>query len=161
MIFFKIRPNFESSKQVNFPIYAYDEIGLLANSFNEMSRKMSADIAELQRLNEQLVRTEKLAAMGTLAAGVALEVNNPLASISSLVQIMRAADGHSDETRERLSLISTQIERIGQVTRDMTNFARSRPAARGEIDWRFNAASDGIDRKGKWRNTNAGAPSGR
>lgn len=111
-----------------------DEIGLLADSFNEMSRKMSADIAELQRLNEQLVRTEKLAAMGTLAAGVAHEVNNPLASISSLVQIMRAADGHSDETRERLGLISAQIERIGQVTRDMTNFARSRPAARGEID---------------------------
>lgn len=111
-----------------------DEIGLLADSFNEMSRKMSADIAELQRLNEQLVRTEKLAAMGTLAAGVAHEVNNPLASISSLVQIMRAADGHSDETRERLSLISAQIERIGQVTRDMTNFARSRPAVRNEVD---------------------------
>ncbi len=111
-----------------------DEIGLLADSFNEMSRKMRADIDELQRLNEQLVRTEKLAAMGTLAAGVAHEVNNPLASISSLVQIMRAADGHSDETRERLNLISAQIERIGQVTRDMTNFARSRPAARGEID---------------------------
>ena len=111
-----------------------DEIGLLADSFNEMSRKMRADIDELQRLNEQLVRTEKLAAMGTLAAGVAHEVNNPLASISSLVQIMRAADGHSDETRERLNLISAQIERIGQVTRDMTNFARSRPAARGDVD---------------------------
>ncbi|MBK7934220.1 MAG: HAMP domain-containing protein [Acidobacteria bacterium] len=111
-----------------------DEIGLLADSFNEMSRKMRADIDELGRLNEQLVRTEKLAAMGTLAAGVAHEVNNPLASISSLVQIMRAAEGHSDETRERLNLISAQIERIGQVTRDMTNFARSRPAARGEIE---------------------------
>ncbi len=111
-----------------------DEIGLLADSFNEMSRKMRSDIDELQRLNDQFVRTEKLAAMGTLAAGVAHEVNNPLASISSLVQIMRAGEGHSDETRERLNLISAQIERIGQVTRDMTNFARSRPAARGKID---------------------------
>ena len=111
-----------------------DEIGLLANSFNEMSRKMAADIDELQRLNEQLIRAEKLAAMGTLAAGVAHEVNNPLASISSLVQMMRAEAGHSDETRERLNLISAQINRINQVTKDMTNFARSRPAAKHDVD---------------------------
>ena len=111
-----------------------DEIGLLADSFNEMSRKMAADIDELQRLNEQLIRAEKLAAMGTLAAGVAHEVNNPLASISSLVQMMRAEAGHSDETRERLNLISAQIDRINQVTKDMTNFARSRPAAKRDVD---------------------------
>ena len=110
-----------------------DEIGLLANSFNEMSRKMAADIAELQRLNEQLIRTEKLAAMGTLAAGVAHEVNNPLASISSLVQMMRSQEGHSPETGEKLNLISEQIERIKQVTKDMTDFARTRPAARSEV----------------------------
>ena len=111
-----------------------DEIGLLADSFNEMSRKMAADIDELQRLNSQLIRTEKLAAMGTLAAGVAHEVNNPLASISSLVQMMRGQEGHSSETREKLNLISAQIERITQVTRGMTDFARTRPAARGDVD---------------------------
>ncbi|MFZ1702315.1 MAG: ATP-binding protein [Pyrinomonadaceae bacterium] len=111
-----------------------DEIGLLASSFNEMSRKMASDIEELKSLNEQLIRAEKLAAMGTLAAGVSHEVNNPLASISSLVQMMRTQEGHSDETRERLDLISTQIDRIKQVTRDMTNFARTRPAARTEVD---------------------------
>ena len=111
-----------------------DEIGVLASSFNKMSRKMALDIEELQRLNEQLIRAEKLAAMGTLAAGVAHEVNNPLASISSLVQMLRAQEGHSVETRETLQLISTQIERIKRVTSDMTNFARSRPAARSEAD---------------------------
>ena len=111
-----------------------DEIGLLASSFNEMSRKMASDIDELQRLNEQLIRAEKLAAMGTLAAGVAHEVNNPLASISSLVQMMRSESGHSVETRERLNLISAQIDRIKQVTEDMTNFARTRPAARADVD---------------------------
>ena len=111
-----------------------DEIGLLADSFNEMSRKMASDIEQLQRLNEQLIRAEKLAAMGTLAAGVAHEVNNPLASISSLVQMMRSQEGHSVETRERLNLISDQIQRITQVTNDMTNFARTRPAAKSEAD---------------------------
>ncbi len=109
-----------------------DEIGLLADSFNEMSRKMASDIEQLQSLNDQLIRAEKLAAMGTLAAGVAHEVNNPLASISSLVQMMRSQEGHSAETREKLNMISDQIQRISQVTKDMTNFARSRPAARTE-----------------------------
>lgn len=111
-----------------------DEIGLLADSFNDMSRKMAFDIEELQRLNEQFIRTEKLAAMGTLAAGVAHEVNNPLASISSLIQMMQSQNDLTDETRDRLKLISTQIERITQVTRDMTNFARSRPAAKRSLD---------------------------
>jgi two-component system, NtrC family, sensor kinase len=111
-----------------------DEIGLLADSFNDMSRKMAFDIEELQRLNEQFIRTEKLAAMGTLAAGVAHEVNNPLASISSLIQMMQSQNDLTDETRDRLKLISTQIQRITQVTRDMTNFARSRPAAKRALD---------------------------
>jgi signal transduction histidine kinase len=111
-----------------------DEIGLLAESFNDMSRKMAFDIESLKQMNEQLVRSDKLAAMGTLAAGVAHEVNNPLASISSLIQMMRTRDGSSAETKEQLDLISSQIERITRVTKDLTDFARSRPDARTMVD---------------------------
>ncbi len=120
-----------------------DEVGLLAASFNEMSRKMAADIEHLRALNEQLIRTEKLAAAGTLAAGVAHEVNNPLASISSLIQILQtrlntdtAADQQTNETREMLRLIQTQIARITQVLRGMTDFASARPPARVPLDVR-------------------------
>lgn len=111
-----------------------DEIGVLSESFNEMSRKMAADIEQLRHLNEQLIRTEKLAAMGTLSAGVAHEVNNPLASISSLIQMMRRNDDFDSESKEKLELIQTQIQRITQVTKDMMDFARVRPAAKSEID---------------------------
>jgi signal transduction histidine kinase len=114
-----------------------DEVGLLAASFNEMSRKMAEDIERLRALNEHLVRAEKLAAAGALAAGVAHEVNNPLASISSLIQIIQSRPLTPDreaETREMLRLISTQIERISQVLRDMLDFARQRPPARAQLD---------------------------
>lgn len=111
-----------------------DEIGLLAESFNEMSLKMASDINELQKLNEQLVKTEKLAAMGTLASGVAHEVNNPLASISSIIQLLQAKQTLDQDTHELLRLVGTQINRISQVTQDMMNFARVRPAARALID---------------------------
>ncbi len=110
-----------------------DELGLLAESFNEMSRKMASDIEQLQKLNEQLIRTEKLAAMGTLSAGVAHEVNNPLASISSLIQMMQAKKDLDEKSKENLRLISAQIQRITQVTRDMMDFARVRPAAKSVV----------------------------
>ncbi len=111
-----------------------DEIGLLAESFNEMSRKMAHDIEQLRQLNEQLIRTEKLAAMGTLSAGVAHEVNNPLASISSLIQMMQARSNLDADATEKLKLISTQISRITRVTKDMMDFARVRPAAKSVAD---------------------------
>jgi len=116
-----------------------DEVGLLAESFNEMSRKMADDIERLRAVGEQLARTEKLAAAGTLAAGVAHEVNNPLASISSLIQILqsRTANGAAEaEARETLRLVQTQIARITQVLRDMMDFARTRPPARAPLDVR-------------------------
>jgi signal transduction histidine kinase len=117
-----------------------DEVGLLAASFNEMSRKMADDIERLRTMSDQLVRTEKLAAAGTLAAGIAHEVNNPLASISSLVQILQARvpadedDERTAETREMLRVISQQIARITQVLRDMMDFARQRTPARAPLD---------------------------
>lgn len=111
-----------------------DEIGLLADSFNEMSGKMAADIEQLKQLNEKLIRTEKLAAMGTLAAGVAHEVNNPLASISSLIQMIQGQNDVNSDTKEKLKLISSQIDRISRVTKDMTDFARTNPSAKQAVD---------------------------
>ncbi len=111
-----------------------DEIGLLANSFNEMSRKMANDIEQLQKLSDQLIRTEKLAAMGTLSAGVAHEINNPLAAISSLIQMMQSKNNLDEKMSENLKIISTQIQRITQVTKDMMDFARVRPAAKTSIN---------------------------
>jgi signal transduction histidine kinase len=114
-------------------LYSNDEMGLLAASFNEMSRKMASDIERLRELNEHLIRAEKLAAAGTLAAGIAHEVNNPLASISSLIQLLQARE-YDPETSEQLRLISTQIERITQVLRDMMEFASTRPPERAPLD---------------------------
>jgi signal transduction histidine kinase len=100
-----------------------DELGVLAASFNAMSRKMAGDIARLREINQAMIRSEKLATAGTLAAGVAHEVSNPLASISSLVQSLLAR-ANDERERETLRIILTQITRISGVLRDLMDFAR-------------------------------------
>ena len=99
-----------------------------------MSRKLASDIEQIKKMNEHLLRTDRLAAMGTLSAGVAHEVNNPLASISSLIQMLQKNGSANGETAEMLTLISEQIGRISRVTKDLTDFARVRPAARKPVN---------------------------
>jgi signal transduction histidine kinase len=100
-----------------------DELGVLASSFNTMSRKMADDIARLKEINQVMVRTEKLATAGALATSVAHEVNNPLASISSLVQSLLIRETE-ERNRETLRIIFSQITRISAVLRDLMEFAR-------------------------------------
>jgi signal transduction histidine kinase len=107
------------------PLTSNDELGVLASSFNVMSRKMAEDIARLKEINQAMIRTEKLAAAGALATSVAHEVNNPLAAISSLVQ-SQLSRAETERDRETLRLILAQITRITVVLRDLMDFARPR-----------------------------------
>lgn len=100
-----------------------DELGVLASSFNVMSRKMAGDITQLKQMNQAMIQTEKLAVAGTMATSIAHEVNNPLASISSLVQSLMLEE--TDEKKQgRLRLMLGQIDRISRVSRDLMELAR-------------------------------------
>ena len=85
------------------------------------------DVTSLRRLHEQIVRSERLAAAGLLAAGVAHEVGNPLTCISSLAQVLMARA--SDHTiREGLENIGVHVDRIGRIVQDLTRLTRPTPA---------------------------------
>jgi len=85
------------------------------------------DVTSLRRLHEQIVRSERLAAAGLLAAGVAHEVGNPLTCISSLAQflIARASD---PAMREGLENIEVHVDRISRIVQDLTRLTRPAPA---------------------------------
>ncbi|MEX2116580.1 MAG: PAS domain S-box protein [Bacteroidota bacterium] len=81
------------------------------------------DITEQKALERQLVRSQKMESIGTLAAGIAHEVGNPLTSISSLVQvILRTTE--DEFAKEKLELIKNQINRITRIIRDLVDFSR-------------------------------------
>src|SRR5882757_97252 len=85
------------------------------------------DVTSLRRLHEHIVRSERLAAAGLLAAGVAHEVGNPLTCISSLAQVLMARA--SDHTiREGLENIEVHVDRIGRIVQDLTRLTRPTPA---------------------------------
>jgi len=81
------------------------------------------DITRQKQLEQQLMHSQKMESMGTLAAGIAHEVGNPLASISSIVQVIQRTTGE-DYTREKLALVESQVRRITKIIRDLVDFSR-------------------------------------
>lgn len=81
------------------------------------------DLHEKRNLERQLMHTQKMESIGALAAGVAHEVGNPLASISALVQIIQRRTG-DEFIIEKLELVKKQITRISKIIRDLVDFSR-------------------------------------
>ena len=88
---------------------------------------------ELQQSQALLVQQEKQAAFGLLAAGIAHEVGNPLAAISSLVQLLQMRD-LDDYTRERLQMVADQLNRIQRTLRELVGFSRPASLERTRCD---------------------------
>ena len=81
------------------------------------------DITEQKILEQQLVRSQKMESIGTLAAGLAHEVGNPLTAISSLVQVIERTS-QDEFAKEKLALISNQVVRITKIIRNLVDFSR-------------------------------------
>ena len=95
-----------------------DEIGTLADSFNHM-------IDELKSFEERLVKSEKLATAGQMAAGFAHEIRNPLTSVKMLGQVLHKRMKHEPENQEMLSSIVKEIDRVDRIIQEMID--RTRP----------------------------------
>ncbi|HEY8234741.1 MAG TPA: ATP-binding protein [Vicinamibacteria bacterium] len=92
------------------------------------------DITARIRLEEQLQHTEKMASVGLLAAGVAHEVNTPLAGISSYTQLLRGQLEESDPRQQVLEKIEKQSFRAAKIINGLLNFSRSSGTEFDRID---------------------------
>jgi PAS domain S-box-containing protein len=101
-----------------FPIWNEDREIIQSFLFEE-------DVTERRHLQASLAQSEKLAAVGQLAAGVAHEINNPLAIILANAQLLqRRLPNHELDLQEMVELILQASERASQAVRDLLDFAR-------------------------------------
>ena len=106
----------------SYPIF--DEKGDLLSVIEHVK-----DITDEQRLQEQLIQSEKLAGIGTLASGVAHEINNPLSGIVGMAEIAMEEEDLSN-IKSHLIDIFDCAQRIGEITKGLRSY--SRIAKRGE-----------------------------
>lgn len=114
-----------------------DELEELANEFNAMTARLREVYKDLARqVNErtrQLVRSERMVSVGFLAAGVAHEINNPLASIAfcaealerRLHDLLARAPGESEVVLKYLRMMQDEAQRCKQITQKLLDFSRS------------------------------------
>ena len=134
---------------VSIAVNSNDELGDLAGEFNLMSTALAAREQEIRELNrgleqkvlertleleeknrilintqQELVRVEKLAAIGELAAGVAHEINNPMAVIRGNTELVQVALPEDSPAQEELAIITRQLSRVERIVANLLRFAR-------------------------------------
>ena len=93
----------------------------------DLEQRVDERTDALRTSQARVIQQEKMAAFGLLAAGIAHEVGNPLAALSSLVQMLKRR-GPDPYTSEKLDLAGRQLQRIERTIRELVDF--SRPASR-------------------------------
>lgn len=103
-----------------------DEVGELAGAFNRMMDELEEAQKKGAMRQIQLAHTEKMAAVGTLAAGVAHEVNNPLAGILACIENLEATRDDPEMAQRYMGLIRDGLLRIERTIQNLLDFSRAR-----------------------------------
>ena len=91
----------------------------------------------LQSLQRQMVRQERLAAVGLLISGVAHELNNPLQAIVGTVEMLERNVNLGPEVLEELAFVKTQSGRARETIRNLSRFSSQQPGPPSVIDLRM------------------------
>jgi two-component system NtrC family sensor kinase len=102
------------------PVNSSDEMGMLTLSFNRM-------MENLKKMRDELVRSEKLIAMGKLSAGVAHEIRNPLNAMKGAIVYLRRRRPEDELILEYTQLILEEVERLNRFVTEFLSYACQPP----------------------------------
>jgi hypothetical protein len=125
-----------------------NEIGSLAASLSQMLQQLEANRLEredyVQRLEramkdlraaqEEVIHQEKLASVGRLAAGVAHEVGNPIASIQGFTELLLSGPVGEEKARDYLARIRSEVGRVDGIVRGLLDFSRPTAVEMAQVD---------------------------
>jgi two-component system sensor histidine kinase PilS (NtrC family) len=92
------------------------------------------DVTEIRRLEREAHLRQRLAAVGEMAAGIAHEIRNPLASMRGSIQVLRAELELSDEQARLMDIVLRESDRLNETIRAFLSYARPTPPAAGAVD---------------------------
>jgi two-component system NtrC family sensor kinase len=136
------------------PIRSEDELGIFARSFNQMTEDLKrAKTAltewgnrlehlvdertrDLREAQERLIRSEKLASLGKLAAGVAHEINNPLTGVLTFSQLLMEQFPPESNEYQDLKVIQQETLRCRKIVRGLLEFSRQTAPEKRSVDIR-------------------------
>lgn len=116
------------------PFGVHDEIDDLFGTFNEMIKRLEKTYSELQNAQESLMQSEKIAAIGTLSAGIAHEINNPIAGIQNCLKRISDNPKNIVQNITYIELMDEAINKIKNVVQGLLNFSRKQDLIFTEID---------------------------
>jgi len=126
-------------------IFMFLAVGIVTGVLSDRERRRRAELQataqrlsqvyrELQDTFEQVKRADRLSAIGQLAAGLAHEIRNPLASIDGAAEVLDVADDKPELRKETVSIIRKECSRLNRLLTSLLDFARPRRPEWREVD---------------------------